>query len=166
MSDVTFASPAPVAPGSIANVFGTFGFGSPVQASDTPLPKSLSGLSIQFQSAGVNAPLFYASAGQVNIQVPWGLAGQSSAPIRAILNGAYGPSQTLQLAPFAPGIFVFPQPFAPGSTQGEIVDSSNQVVYATNPTTAGSLIQIHCTGLGPVTNPQPAGMQHRTLARP
>jgi DNA-binding beta-propeller fold protein YncE len=43
-------APAPVAPGSIATLYGSFGLLSPSQASDVPLPSALSGLSIQFQS--------------------------------------------------------------------------------------------------------------------
>jgi uncharacterized protein (TIGR03437 family) len=154
LNGASFA-PAPVAAGSIANVFGSFSFGSPAQASGAPLPTALSGVSIQFQSgAGINAPLFYASSGQVNIQVPWELAGQSSVPIRALLNGSAGPSQILQMSPFAPGIFAAGPVWA---GQGAIVDSSNTLVNATNPTTAGGVIQIYCAGLGPVTNSPASG---------
>ena len=136
-------APAPVAPGSIATIYGGFGLYSPVQASGTPLPTALTGLSIQSQS-GMSAPLFYASAGVVNIQVPWELAGQSSVSFRAVLNGNGGPSQTLLLAPLAPGIFT-----AISSGQGAIADSSGQLVGSQNPARAGSAIQeIYCTGLG------------------
>ena len=149
------SAPAPVAPGSIVNVFGNFGFGSPAQANGIPLPTALSGFSIQFQSgASINAPLFYASAGQINIQVPWELAGQSSTAVRAALNGNNGPSQVLQLAPSAPGIFFIG---IPGSYYGVIADSSNRPVNPSNPATVGDVIQISCTGLGPVTNPPASG---------
>ena len=144
-------APAPVAPGSIATIYGGFGLSSPVQSSGTPLPTALTGLSIQLQS-GISAPLFYASAGVVNIQVPWELAGQSSVPFRAVLNGSSGPNQTLLLAPFAPGIFTVST-----NGQGAIVDSSGQLVGSNNPARAGSSIQIYCTGLGLVTNPPASG---------
>jgi len=144
-------APAPVAPGSIASIYGSFALGSPAQASGPPLPATVAGLSIQPQS-GVSAPVFYASSGVVTIQVPWELAGQSSVPIRAVLNGNGGASQTLLLAPFAPGIF------AVGTNgQGAIVDSSGQLVASSNSATAGSVIQIYCTGLGLVTNPPATG---------
>jgi uncharacterized protein (TIGR03437 family) len=147
-------APAPVAPGSIAAVFGSFGFGSAAQEGGTPLPNTLSGVSLQFQVGnGIFAPLFYASpqAGQVNFQVPWELAGQSTVPLRAVLNGSVSASQTLALATFAPGIF------SVGPTQGAIVDSSNRLVDSTNPSTTGSFLQIYCTGLGPVMNPPKSG---------
>lgn len=143
----------PVAPGSIVNVFGNFSFGSGAQSSSTPLPTQLSGLSIQFQlGAGVSAPLFYASAGQINIQVPWELAGQTSVPFRAALNGVNGPSQTLKLAAFAPGIFIMNTPYPIAA----ITDSSYRLVEE-SPASAGDLIQIYCTGLGAVTNPPASG---------
>jgi uncharacterized protein (TIGR03437 family) len=46
--------------------------------------------------------------------------------------------------------------FAPGIFPGAILDSNYRPVNSTNPATAGSsIVQIYCTGLGPVTN-QPA----------
>jgi uncharacterized protein (TIGR03437 family) len=115
----------------------------------------LSGSSVQFQfGTGINAPLFYASTGQINMQVPWEVAGQSSVSIRPVLNGTLGTSQGLQLKPFAPGIFTTGPP---GSTQGAIVDSSYRIVDIANPAFVGSSIQIYCTGLGLVTNPPASG---------
>jgi uncharacterized protein (TIGR03437 family) len=146
----SFAS-GPLAPGSIAGVFGSFGFASPPQPGSAPLPTTLMGMSIQFDE-GINAPLFYASPGQANIQIPWELAGQSTVSVRAVLNGIIGPSQNLRLAPFAPGIFTMD-----ASSQGAIVDLYGRVVYSFFPTSAGSIIQIYCTGLGPVENPLASG---------
>jgi uncharacterized protein (TIGR03437 family) len=45
-----------------------------------------------------------------------------------------------------------------GYGQGEIYDSSDHLVDAANPATAGStVVRIHCTGLGPVSNHPPTG---------
>jgi len=69
-----------------------------------------------------------------------------------VLNGNSGPVQTLKLAPFAPGIFTV------GTFhQGAVLNSTNQLVGLTTPATAGSVIQIFCTGLGQVTNPPATG---------
>jgi len=145
---------APVAPGSIASVFGDFFVPAPLGAAQSPLPTSLSGLSLQFDSTSA-APLFFVSGGQVNLQVPWELAGQLSANLTATLNGQEGAPQTLQLAPFAPAIFAMN---AEGSGQGAILDESNQLVDANNPATPGStILQIYCTGLGAVSDPPPTG---------
>jgi uncharacterized protein (TIGR03437 family) len=151
----TFASTV-VAPGSIATLYGNFGFASPAQASAVPLPIALSGLSVQFQSGnlGVDAPLFYASPQQINLQIPWELAGQSSANIQPIQNGIAGAVQSLGLSSFSPGIFLT----GPLNAQfAAIVDSSGQLISFANPATAGKVLEIYCTGLGLVTNPPASG---------
>jgi uncharacterized protein (TIGR03437 family) len=149
----SYAAGAPLAPGSIASVFGSFPLGSPAQAGGAPLPTSLSGLSLQF-GGGVAAPLFYAAAGQVNLQVPWELAGQAQTSLSAGAGGQASAAQTVALAPFAPGIFSMN---AQGTGQGAILDASYRVVDQSNPAAPGSIIQIYCTGLGAVTNQPPSG---------
>jgi uncharacterized protein (TIGR03437 family) len=145
---------APVAPGSIASVFGDFFLPAPLSATQSPLPASLSGLSLQF-NFGPPAPLFFASGGQVNLQVPWELAFQSHVSLAATLNGQTGAAQAVNLAPDAPAIFTMN---AQGSGQGAILDQSNRLVDASNPATPGStVLQIFCTGLGPVSNQPPTG---------
>ncbi len=97
--------------------------------------------------------MFYANVGQVNAQVPWEVAGQSQATITATLNGQTSTPQTVNLATYAPGIFAIN---GEGTGQGTILDANYHLVDSTNPAIAGStVVQIFCTGLGPVTN-QPA----------
>jgi uncharacterized protein (TIGR03437 family) len=139
---------APVAPGSIASVFGSF-FVPPLGATQSPLPAGLSGLSLAFGSTPP-APLFYVSGGQVNLQVPWELAGQPQTNLAATLNGSAGTAQMVNLATFAPAIFTIN---AQGSGQGAILDQSNRLVDVSSPATpGGTVLQIFCTGLGPVSN--------------
>ena len=145
---------APLAPGSIASVYGSFLLTSPSGAAGAPLPTSLSGLSLQFNGS-VPAPLFYASSGQVNLQVPWETAGQSQTSLTAIFSGQTSSPQTVALAPFAPGIFSMN---SQGTGQGAILNTSYQLVDASHPATPGTTyIQIYCTGLGAVTNQPPSG---------
>ena len=139
-----------VAPGSIVSVFGNFLLTNPIAVSSFPIPTNLGGLSIQFWSAPL-APLFYASAGQVNAQVPWEFmsgsitvtnAGQTSAPVNL-----------MNVMKFAPGLYSIN---GQGTGQGAILDANFHLVDSTNPAIAGTtVVQIFCTGLGPVTN-QPA----------
>jgi uncharacterized protein (TIGR03437 family) len=58
----------PIAPGSIATIFGANLAVTTASASDTPLPYELAGTSVTVN--GVKAPLFFVSPGQINIQVP------------------------------------------------------------------------------------------------
>ena len=139
----------PVAPGSIASVFGSFLLPSPLLAAQSPLPDEISGLSLQF-GGGIQAPLFYASSTQVNFQVPWEVANPST--LAATLDNAASAAQTVNVAPVAPAIFTTS---ASGSGQGAILDTSYRLVDSTNPVAAGSYVLIYCTGLGAVGN-QPA----------
>jgi uncharacterized protein (TIGR03437 family) len=148
----SYAAAAPLAPGSIAAAFGNFLLTAPAVETGPALPTNLGGLSLQL-SGGQLAPLFYASGGEVNFQVPWELAGATQMSVSALLNNQPGASQTVNIAPFAPGIFSLN---SQGTGQGAILDSSYKVVDASNPATAGSsYIQIYATGLGAVSN-QPA----------
>jgi uncharacterized protein (TIGR03437 family) len=146
----SYSPGAPVAPGSIAAVFGNFLVGSPFSAPGLPLPTSMSGVAFQIGSDPV--PLFFVSSEQADIQVPWELAGQSSASITASANGQVIAPQTVKLSTFAPGIF---STNGNGAGQGAILNASYQIVDSSHPALAGDVIQIYCTGLGPVTN-QPA----------
>lgn len=142
----------PVVPGSIASIFGNFLLPAPVSLSSFPVPTNLGGLSFQFSGAPL-APLFYANLGQANGQVPWELAGQSQTTLTASFNGRTSAPQSVSLATYAPGIFA---QNGAGTGQGSILDTNYRLVDATNPAIAGStVLQIYCTGLGPVTN-QPA----------
>ncbi len=144
---------APLSPGGIASVYGSFLLTAPAQAAGAPLPLSLGGLSLAF-GASLPAPLFYVSGGQVNFQVPWEASGQAQS-LAATLAGRTGAPQAVSLAPFSPGIFGMN---AQGTGQGAILDASNQLADASHPTTPGvTYIQIYCTGLGAVTHQPPTG---------
>jgi len=144
---------APVVPGSIASVYGDFFLTSTSIDTSLPLETSLQSLSFQF-SGGTLAPLYFVSSGQVNLQVPWELAGQTTATLAATLNGTTGATQALTLASAAPAIFTTN---SQGSGPGAIQDSSFNLIDASNPAIAGTTtILIYCTGLGPVSANQPA----------
>jgi uncharacterized protein (TIGR03437 family) len=152
VSDATYRTP--VAPGSIAAVFGNFLLATPASATSLPAPTNLGGLSFQF-GAGPPAPLFYANGAQVNAQIPWELAGQSQTTITPMFHGQTGAPQAVKLATYAPGIFTVN---GEGFGQGAILDSNNRLVDSSNPAASGStVLQIYCTGLGPVTNQPPTG---------
>ena len=90
----------------------------------------------------------------MNLQVPWELAGQTTATLAATLNSTAGATQTVTVAPAAPAIFTINES---GTGQGAIQDSSYRLVDASNPATPGTTtILIYCTGLGAVSANQPA----------
>ena len=152
-TSTTFAGGMPGAPvpGSLISIEGNFLLLAPVSAAVLPIPVVLGGLSFQF--GGTPVPLFYASGTRVSAQVPWELQGESQANLTASYNGQTSAPQTVSLAAYSPGIFAIN---GEGSGQGTILDTNYRLVDATNPATAGTtVVQIFCTGLGPVSN-QPA----------
>jgi uncharacterized protein (TIGR03437 family) len=140
------------APGSIATAYGNFAGVQTVSAGSSPLPTSLGGLFLQFFD-GTKAPLFFASESQVNFQVPWNRfpgTSMGTSIVSVTVNDQTGPSMSMNIAPYAPGIF---RMNAQGTGQGDILDASYRLVDSSNPVRAGvDTIQIYCTGLGAVTN--------------
>lgn len=148
VSSATYSSP--VAPGSLASVFGTFPV-AVTQASSLPLPTELAGFSIEF--GDVQAPFLYVSPTQANIQVPWELSGEAQAGVTATFGAQSSSPQSANLASVAPGIFA-----VNSEGQGAIVNAvTGQLISPSNPAKPGSYISIYCTGLGPVTNQPPTG---------
>jgi uncharacterized protein (TIGR03437 family) len=150
VNDASFT--APVVAGSIAAVFGTnLAIGQGAATAPAPLPTTLAQSIITI--GGLSAPLYFAIPTQVSFQVPWELAGQGATSITADVNGVGSNTQTVPLAPFAPGIFTID---STGSGQGAIeIAPTAQLAAASTPVLRGGYIAIFCTGLGAVDN-QPA----------
>jgi uncharacterized repeat protein (TIGR03803 family) len=124
---------APVAPGSIAAVFGTFLLPTPTSSTAFPLPTSISGLSLEFGALPA-APLFFGSQSQLNLHIPWELAGQTQTTASVSKNGQISTTQTVALSTYAPGVFVMNAQ----TGQGAVLDASYNLVGPANPTTAGA----------------------------
>jgi uncharacterized protein (TIGR03437 family) len=153
LNAASYAVGTAVAPGSIVAVYGSFPVSQPSVTPGAPWPTNLGGLSMQF-AGGIKAPLYFVSSGQVNLQVPWELAGQKQASLTATVNGQSSPARTVSLSAVSPGIFSMN---GQGFGQGAIVDAMSGVLLdSSNPAIMGSTyVSIYCTGLGPVSN-QPA----------
>lgn len=128
----------PVAPGEILSFFGShLGPSSPLSNGGFDakgfLPVSLGGITVSFDST--QAPLFYVSNNQINLQVPYEIAGQSYTVMNVIYNGTPVVTSTLAVAKSAPGIFVVTN--ADGTVNGPAA-----------PATAGSVLVIYGTGVG------------------
>jgi uncharacterized protein (TIGR03437 family) len=143
-----------IAAGGLATIYGSFtGF-----ATESGLTTSLAGVQVTFPGiVGVGAPLLYVSPTQVSFQVPWefqGVTGSRQIPLSVTLNGQ--PAASLLLSPLpavAPGVFEMnPQ------HQAAALDASWRLIGPANPASAGSVVAIYCTGLGPVSVPQTDGV--------
>jgi hypothetical protein len=87
----SFAVGQPLAPGSLASLFGVGMVPASVsaQATTIPLPANLGGLSLTV--GGIPAPLLYVSSTQVNFQVPWTVP-TGPADVVATVNGTRFPN--------------------------------------------------------------------------
>lgn len=144
-----------VAPGSIAALFGSAMTTQGAQsASAIPLPNALAGLSVKIN--GLTAPLFFASANQVNLQVPSGVA-PGTANIQVFNGNAASPiaTGTVTVAEAAPGLFTTDL-----SGKGQVIatnaDFSRNADFdkfpGSRPEVTGQFVTIYATGVGN-TNP-------------
>jgi uncharacterized protein (TIGR03437 family) len=100
--------PAPVAPGQVVSLYGdNLGPAEPIMAMFDPgsgrLPVSLAGVSASWN--GIPAPLFFVSARQINLQVPYEVAGSASARLMVTVNGESATPVDVPLAASRPGLF-------------------------------------------------------------
>ena len=97
----------PVAPDSIAAVFGTNLATAIASGATVPLPETLAGTTVTIEdSLGVQrlAGLFYVSPGQINIQVPPNTA-SGTATIKVVAGNGMMSSGTVSIADASPSIF-------------------------------------------------------------
>ena len=150
VNSATFLTP--VAPGSIASIFGSnLAIGQTAATLPAPLPTTLAQSS--FTVGGVAAPLYFVSSSQANLQIPWEVTGQTQTSIVTTVDGVVSNTQIAPLAPFAPGLFSMN---GTGAGQGAIlIAPTAQLAAPGSPVSRGGYVSIFCTGLGAVTN-QPA----------
>jgi uncharacterized protein (TIGR03437 family) len=156
---VNLASYLPqVAAGSLAAAFGANLASGQASYSTLPLPTTLAGSG--FQIAGRSVPLVFASTGQVNLQIPWELAGSQQASVTATLGSQVSSQQTVSLAAFAPGIFTLNQQ---GTGQGAVLVAPTALLAGqgagSRAVQKGEYISIFCTGLGTVSTSRQRGLR-------
>jgi uncharacterized protein (TIGR03437 family) len=95
-----------VAPGEIAAIFGTgLGPDTPVTGvldADGVLPGTLGGVEVRFE--GTLAPIFYAQSGQLNVQVPYTVAGIETATVEVRYQEKAVGTASVTIAPSAPAM--------------------------------------------------------------
>lgn len=149
-------SPSALSPGMIASVFGTNLSEAPssgVAGTITQLgllPTILAGTQVTFD--GLAAPLLFANPTQVNVQVPYELAGYPSAQVVITVAGVPSKPVNVPLMSAAPGIFVVN---AEDRNLAAALNQDNSINSPANPAPAGSVVQVFCTGLGLFRAPMP-----------
>ena len=134
-----------VAPGEIISIFGAnlgpaAGLVGALDPVTNKLRTTLGPTTITFD--GVPAPLYYASAGQVNLQVPFEVASRSSTQIVANIAGLNPVSITVPVQAVSIGIFTVNGKRAAALNQDFTVNTPD------NPAAIGSAVHLYITGQG------------------
>lgn len=149
VTNAASGQPGPVAPGSIVSIYGTGLAQSTASAPSLPLPTTLAGVTVRVNNLA--APVFYASPGQINAQVPFEAPlGTVSVAVSSGDSLVAAGSATVQ--PVAPGLFTL------GQGQSAALNQDYSLNSAARPAPAGSVIVVYVTGLGPVENPVATGL--------
>ncbi len=134
---------APIAPGSIASAYGSFGtVATTVTSAPSPLPIALAGISLRINNR--SAPLYFVSSGQINFVVP--NATESGAQSVEVLNGS------TVIARGSVNIWeAFPAMASSDTTatsQGIVQNQNFSINNQSSRAGRGEIIQIYATGCG------------------
>jgi uncharacterized protein (TIGR03437 family) len=129
-----------LAPGELVTLFGAR-LGPREGVVGAPDP-ALAGTRVYFD--GFVAPLLYVSYGQINLQVPYELAGRSVTRVAVTIDGLDPVEMQLPLREAAPGIFA-------------ALNQNGTLNGPQNPADRGSVVQLYLTGQGVLDPPLPTG---------
>ena len=140
-----------VAPGGIGSLFGGDLASVTQAATALPLPLELGGVRVRVD--GRDAPLFFVSAFQINFQIPFEVRSNATVDVVVIRDGVESPPVTVQVADYAPGVFINP------NTGEPIIQRhpDGALITANNPAQPGDILIIFVTGIGSLKNAPPSG---------
>lgn len=132
----------PFAPGQIVSLYGrALGPDTGVIAafdSNGRLPVSLGGTEVTFN--GVRAPLYFVHASQINLQVPYEVAGAAMAEVAVRTSQGAGATLRVAISSTSPDLF------------GGVLNQDGSLNSAANPSSRGQAVVLFASGTG-VTSP-------------
>jgi len=143
-----------VAPGMIASFFGAAlgpeeGISAPgFDPLTARLPQELGGIRVNFD--GIEAPLFFVSFNQLNVQAPFELAGRDSTTIIVSAGGVQSEPVTIPVVSAQPGLFSV-------GPQAIVLNQDGSLNGPENPARKGEFVTLYLTGSGTVDPPVPSG---------
>jgi uncharacterized protein (TIGR03437 family) len=137
--------PGPVAPGEIISLYGwLFGPETGFQASfdaSGRLPTSLGEVEVFFD--GVPAPLFYTGPYQINVQVPYSVAGRTRTEVQVRFRGVPSNVAVLDVTPASPEIFTLL-----GTAEAVALNQDGSINGSARPAAPGDIVVLFATGGG------------------
>jgi uncharacterized protein (TIGR03437 family) len=155
VNGASFATGGTLAPGSFVSIFGTGLADRQLSAPSVPLPNTLAGASVEIN--GINAPVFFASDGQVNAILPYGISVDRPSNVMVKRGDAWAVSRSVRITPAAPGIFAYGDQL--GIVVGVSAGGAQALADSVHPVTAQQVIVAYATGLGEVSPAVKAGTQ-------
>jgi uncharacterized protein (TIGR03437 family) len=159
-----------VAPGQVLSIFGDDIAPTLPKVPAIGLLPGFNGVNVTFN--GFAATILYTSGQQIDVQVPYEIAGAATVEMRlsSLVNGAFSESQTLAVAARQPSVFLAPDAFdtdAAGTSfcgnrfqrvpQAVALNPDGTRNDCANPAPSGSIVTIFLNGLGTTTPAQSTG---------
>ena len=119
-------------------------------AAGASFPTTLSDTQVTFD--GIPAPVYYSSATQTSVFVPYEVANRTTVQMRVIYKGIVSDPVALNVAAAAPGIYT---QNSQGSGPGSILNQDYAINGSGAPAAKGAAVQVFMTGEG-LTMPTPA----------
>jgi uncharacterized protein (TIGR03437 family) len=142
----------PIAPGAVVQLFGSAL--APKVASGTVVNGFLSTVvdGVSITVGALAAPIAYASAGQINLQIPAELQANRQYQVIVNNNGVYSKPEPINTTAV--------QPVLAALSDGTVIaqDVNYQLINAQNPAHPGDIIMLYLTGMGATNPPVPTGM--------
>lgn len=147
-SSASYSSFPGVSAGQLVTIFGgnlgpPFGVVAKPDARTGKLPTSLGGTVVTFDN--IRAPLLFVSDSQINLQVPYELAGRTITNVVVRFAIWTSSPARIRILPVNPGIFT--QDY---TNQAVALNQDGNLNSPWNPAGIGSMITIYATGLGQV----------------
>jgi uncharacterized protein (TIGR03437 family) len=153
-----------VSPGELVSIFGANIGPTPAvgaQLAGQHITTETGNSAVLFD--GVEAPILFTSATQINAVVPFGVAGPNT-KIQILYQGTEVASTTMPVQDAAPAVFSLD---GSGGGPGAILNSDLSINSATNEAPRGTFIVLYATGLGLTTPDSDDGLiTGSTLAQP
>jgi len=152
--------PGALAPGEIFTVYGS-GIGPATALSGAfesgMLTTALGNTQVLF--GNTPAPLYYVQSQQINAQVPYEVAGQTSAQVEVLYNGETVMDAQVSLVAASPALFTV----SSGMGQVVAVNEDGSLNSDQHPAQLGSIVVLYATGQGQT---QPAGVTGQAAQAP
>jgi trimeric autotransporter adhesin len=154
VNSASYLWPDIVAPGSWISVLGDRMATAAALNSAAPFPTSLSGTQVLLGNSPL--PLIYVGPGQINAQVPNGIAPNSAQTLLIQRGSTFSVPRQIIVADALPAIYTTN---SQGTGQGAILIASTGLLAApsgmfpgSRPVAAGEYLSVYCSGLGALSN--------------